>query len=290
MNKKISINIWALAIPLTLVFAGCQPVNNSTTPTRNNNETTGKQQINPAITIPPATQNVNTETIISKKMVMWNEDTFTINHSCIGSVKYGNLYGDTAKQAPYCLGINKLKLADKNGIQTQLSENNITNAAEAPVLLDAQVVPGSKEGLVLVAYRAESCTTTNDCGAGMPTNYLSMTINLLTKKPQEIQNFPTTGISHWNADGTKAIFIPETCAGRECNVEPLLGYNVSQDQQNPNLTTEKAAGSSSKQGQLEDSEGKKLSTWQSITWTTTSKFRATYINKDGATKIIEGSF
>ncbi len=220
--------------------------------------------------------------IITQKTVTWNGSVYQIAQRCKGEVKVAD-----QQSVPFCLGSSQLVAIDASSNVKVLKTDSVASAANAPVLLSADLVPGSQKGAVLISYTVETCTTTNDCGAGMPTNYVRSVYNLSDQSLRGLSKYPDYGRPTWNPSGTKAVFIPDTCGGAGCDVAPLTGYNLLTDTAMP-VTTVKAAGTEG--GQAQDVSGTRLQQWGSVTWKNDTDFTATYFPTDGTTKQVVGKF
>lgn len=218
--------------------------------------------------------------VITQKTVAWNGGVYQFTHRCKGDVKVAD-----QQVTPFCLGSNELVVIDSSSAVKVLKTDRVSAVVNAPVLLDAYLVPGSQKGTVLISYAVDTCVTTNDCGVGMPTNFVRAVYHLSDKNFREVSNYPEFGRAIWNASGTKAVFIPSTCGGAGCDVAPLTGYILGTDTARE-VTTVKAAGSENEQAQ--DVRGNRLAQWGSVTWNTDSSFTATMRLEDGSTQRVSG--
>lgn len=226
--------------------------------------------------------------VLGEKSVQWGNITLVFRHRCSGSIKSAPLFGDTQTLVGYCVGDNQLTVDDGSG-QIVLDERNAEEAVDAPLLLKAEAVqgPSSAAGAVLLSYSKEPCTTTNDCGQGMPTNYVRYAYDPSTRSIRPLAKYPDRGSLVWNSRGDRAVFIPMTCGGGGCIVAPLIGYNLASDTVK-DVTTAKAAGTGL--GYAEDVNGRGLPVWKSITWTGDTTFEATINNPDGSSQKTRGTF
>jgi hypothetical protein len=212
-------------------------------------------------------------------------DKLQFAHLCKGQVKEVYLFGDERRPASYCLGENRLVLLDKSAEPKVLQTLNVTDDAAAPILIKTETVPSST--IVLISYAPDPCTTTGDCGAGMPTNHVTLAYDQKTGQVRPITKYPTDGEPIWNPAGTKAIFVPDTCGGAGCQAIPLIGYDVTRDA-TQSITTDKAAGSPD--GQARDASGKPLPRWSKIAWKNDVEFTAEIIQIDGKATSINSKF
>lgn len=218
--------------------------------------------------------------VITQKTVAWNGGVYQFTHRCKGEVKVAD-----QQSVPFCIGSNQLVVIDPTSVVKVLKTESVDSAADAPVLLSTHLVPGSQKGSLLISYTVDTCTTTNDCGVGMPTNYVGWVYNLSDQSLRGLSNYPEFGRPVWNTSGTKAVFIPSTCGGAGCNVAPLTGYVLGMDTVSE-VTTVKAAGSENEQAQ--DVQGNRLAQWGSVTWNTDSSFTAAMRLEDGSTQRVSG--
>lgn len=204
---------------------------------------------------------------------------------CKGEPKEVYLFDDERRPVSYCMGENRLVVIEKAAEPKVLMTQNVTEAAQAPILIKVELVPSS--GLVLISYSPEPCTTTGDCGVGTPSNYVTLAYNPKDGQARPINKYPSDGIPIWNAAGTKAIFVPDTCGGAGCQVIPLIGYDVTRDA-TQSVTTDKAVGT--KENSAKDASGQPLPRWGAIQWKSDADFVANLIKIDGSTQEVAGKF
>lgn len=200
------------------------------------------------------------------------------------------------KTYSFCLGRNQLIVRD-NGQERILEDKVIADVKNAPILMGAELVgnvSADQSKQILVSYSPEPCTTTDDCGVGGPTNFVTYVYNLESRQSRQIQQFPraTVGNGTWNTSFTKVIFYPVSCGGAGCGQESLIGYDLVNDSQVAQLTRDKAAVQSDATGSERpfDVMGATLPTWSSIEWTSNADFRASIIETSGKTRWITGRF
>lgn len=191
----------------------------------------------------------------------------------------------------FCVGKNQLFVREE-GKETLLDERMVGEAKDAPILLQANVVsvgPAQRSTKILVSYAPEVCTTTKDCGVGMPTNLVSHLYVRGSGALRQLSNFPKQayGLGVWNTSFTKALFYPKTCGGAGCVTEALYGYNLERDQFVEGLTRDKAAEAGE---ESPDSAGKPLPMWDRIEWTSDTDFRARIMDPSGAYRTVTGRF
>ncbi len=212
-------------------------------------------------------------------------DNLQFAHLCKGQAKEIYLFGDERRPASYCLGENRLVILDKSAEPKVLQSSNVTDDAAAPILIKTETVPSST--VILISYAPDPCTTTGDCGVGMPTNYVTFAYDQRDGKFRAIAKYPSDGTPIWNPAGTKAIFVPDTCGGAGCQSIPLIGYDVTRDA-TQSVTTDKAVGTPD--GQARDAAGKPLPRWSKIIWKNDVDFIADLVQIDGKTTQINGKF
>ena len=224
---------------------------------------------------------------ITQKTVTWNGTVGWVAHLCQGSIRAGYRFGGEGQAISYCIGENQLAFIDGSGKVSILETRTVSAAEQAPVLLGVDLVPGSRKGTVLIGYAAEPCTTTNDCGVGMPTNHVRFAYDLADQRLRAVAHYPEYGQPAWNPSGTKAVFIRETCGGAGCLAEPLIGYDLATDAMKT-VTTVTAARTES--GRAQDTEGNRLPTWGSVTWENETRFSVTRFSAEGVLGRVPGTF
>lgn len=225
--------------------------------------------------------------VITQKTVNWNGTVVQIAHRCNGQVKAGNKDGFGVS---YCIGENQLVLIDAVSNMKVLKAQTVTTAVDAPILLDAALIPSAQKNSanVLISFSKETCTTMNNCDLGMPTNYVTFVYDLNSGLLRSITNYPQFGVPVWNPSGTKAIFVADTCGGAGCDVLPLDGYDLVSDT-TKTVTTVKAA-SINGGGQATDESGNKLPQWGLVSWKDDINFMVTVNNGDGSQKVVTGKY
>lgn len=223
---------------------------------------------------------------LTQENVVWNGNVYQFVHRCKGEVKVAE-----EQATPFCIGQNQLAVIDPSSNVKILKTDTIIAAADAPVLLSADLIPSTQKnsGNVLLSYSVETCATTNDCGAGMPTNYVRFVYNLGTQTLRGLKAFPNEGKPAWNPSGTKAIFYPSTCGGAGCGVVSLGGYDLSKDEMK-SVTNVEAAANENGDTDLVDAGGKKLPVWTDIYWKNDSDFVAIVQNPDLTKKQVSGKY
>jgi hypothetical protein len=263
------------------------------------------------------TQEVAAATIvIAQKMFTLSGKSYTLSQICSGTVGKGadNLNNNPTKIVNFCVGQNTLQLTMPDGKTNQINNLTAFSALDAPVLLDAALIPDSST--LLISYSPNECDTASDCDEEIPTNYVTMAVNLDTGTPHNLVNFPADGTPAWDSSHTKALFIPQTCTGDEparidkdagkdadeeaktnegCKEHPLIGYNLDRDYLDLQLTADQAAGDDTMSGQkgtpdFNDATGKKLPYWKSVKWTGADNFEAVISQTDGTEKTVSGTF
>lgn len=288
--------MFGVAVACSILLAGCQSNTanpQSDIPSSNDNSTVTTTST-PTTPAAASQQAVAAKPVsINSKTVTWKNKTYTFVHNCAGQQKQGALLGDAKTPVAYCLGTSTLSIVDPNQKSSDLYKITATDPSKTPVLLDAQLIPGSMNGAVLVSFSPEACTTTGKCSAGMPSNYVTMAVDLnnTSFSYSSIHNYPASGTPVWDTYGIKALFIPQTCGGAGCDVAPLIGYSLITDTLNNKLTKETGAGvSGQSSGPVSDVNSKKLAVWKSASWTSDTQFKAVLTGADGTDKTITGTF
>lgn len=240
--------------------------------------------------------NANSESLTSNltqtialRTVKWDGKVYNFAHLCAGEKKrfttslFGSL-GISSEQEYFCLGKNSL-IYNESKIDKIIESGNIQNPAEAPILIEAKLIPSNSDrGIVLISYMPEPCATTGDCGVGGPTNFISHTFNLATLISKRINNFPRISDPVWNPEGSKALFLPYTCGGVGCGKGSILGYDVDQDQvmyQSSELGSEEF---------FEGAPGNPIPYWKRLSWLDNSNAIAELVSSDGKVKKIKINF
>lgn len=218
-----------------------------------------------------------------------------VSHRCIDgkvTVNKSNWNGETYR---FCVGRNQLVIQE-NGRDVLVDDRLVMAAPEAPILIKVEPIGDTVQDQspqILISYSPEPCTTTDDCGVGMPTSHVTFVYSLATHKPRRLWSFPqfTSGSATWNASFTKALFFPLTCGGAGCTPSELIGYNLQTDFVTQAATTERAASGTEAAegaGALTDVRGNRLPYWSQIEWTSESQFRASITEPSNRTRIVKG--
>lgn len=218
------------------------------------------------------------------KTVDWNKKTYSFLHRCVGEVKTASFQG--AIETNFCLGKNRLEIFD--GLKaTTLDEADVIEAAKAPLLLGVQYLAqtSSTTATVLISYSPEPCATTNDCGASMQTNYVTMSYSLKDGQIKKLPNFPATGKLLWNSEATKAVSLPLTCGGAGCATGAIKGYDLNADALK-DVTTDKAA----EEKDAQSATGDKLPYWKDLKWTDATHVTAVIVTPGKPDKKVEVAF
>lgn len=224
--------------------------------------------------------------IVAKKTVQGAGFLFDVIHYCDGTVMTN--MADGVEPAQFCVGENTLVF--KDGLREKIIiAETINSAVRAPVLTDVALVP-TESGLkrLLISYGPDACRTTDDCGAGMPENWVSYVFNVADLTARPLANYPLSGDGVWNSNGTKALFVLNACGGAGCSVMQLVGYDLESDTQKP-VTTEKAAFRQFEQVP-QDIDESLLPYWDGAKWTSNTEFSATIVNTNKTKKVIKGTF
>lgn len=242
----------------------------------------------------------------SGKVIYWmniisNKKNYKFEHRCDGSVK---LYKNDANHSGlvpadstyyYCIGRNQLFL-NLDGEMSLIKDETVSEAQNAPILTDIKLLPSA--ATILISYSPNACFTVNDCGVGMPTNYVTIAFSLSDNTFRDIKNYPSNGGAIWNRSGTKAVFYPETCAGAGCSEASIIGYDLASDEAK-DVSGEKAAYSSLDCGSgkncwancaSSDGQGNCLSVWDNLYWLDDKNVSVAIISPTGEKKEIALAF
>jgi hypothetical protein len=232
---------------------------------------------------------VNPEQTVAVKTFSGYGKVLNFYHFCTGKLETYTINDQFFyPMEQYCLGDNRLAVEYSPGKFVDIKKETVTDAKNAPVLLKVEQIMQSK--IFLISYVPDNCSTLYDCGAGMPTHYVTHSFNADTLMYQVLHNFPGRGKPIWNNDGTKAVFIPDTCGGAGCDEDVLKGYSLDTDKVK-DLTTEKASENINNDAVLKD---KRI--WRSVSWDydkdhkQTNTITARILNPDGTEKEIKITF
>ncbi len=213
-------------------------------------------------------------------------DFAIFEHTCAGQI-VPSLTIEGQKTVPYCVGKNTLTVTDRNrSITETIDESDTTDASNSPLLLKVETTNASGK-TVLVSYAPETCATTANCGAGMPTHYVTIAYFPQTATYVKLHAFPSYGVPVWNPSGTKAVFYPESAGGAGYSEDVLIGYDVPTDNET-SVTSERAAWDAHG-AQPFNVEGTPLPAWSNIVWIDDDHFTALITNPDGTTKTVSGT-
>jgi len=234
------------------------------------------------------------------KVIYWmniisNKKNYKFEHYCDGSVKLYKNDANGSGLVPadstyyYCIGRNQLFL-NLDGEMSVIKDEVISGAQNAPIFTDIKLL---SSGIILISYSPNACFTVNDCGVGMPNNYITIAFSIADSTFRIIKNYPSHGEAIWNRSGIKAIFYPETCGGAGCDEASVIGYDLTIDEAK-DVSSEKAAYDSNmcgagkncwaNCGSPDSVSGKCLSAWDSLRWVDDSKVSATIISSAGDKK------
>lgn len=223
---------------------------------------------------------------ITQKLVWWKGERYNFIHHCLGTVKQGQVMGSLFNPVSYCLGENILVLVTPDGQTLRIHKTDISEPRKAPILMKTELIASTtRTAIVLISYSPEPCSTVNDCGVGMPTNYVTIAFNLIDNTCCDIKNFPKWGTAAWNPSGTKSVFIPKTCGGVGCHKRALIGYKLSMDEATDALTEEIASGERGV-----GISGEPVPYWANLHWINNSQVSATIISPDGSKKEVKVIF
>ncbi len=237
----------------------------------------------------PMLSGITTETgsnivMVEREFVMQG-GPIKITQACDGTVTSKKREGD--EPFKHCVGKNVLKFED--GTRTKIIASSIAlTDEESPVFDDIQLVgSNTKTPRLIIAYEPNACLTAHiDCPEiGGPTyvkhGWVFNVGDLTVRKIAEYQE--NTKAPVWNAAGTKALVIQDTCGEGGCIQLAIIGYDLDRDIAK-SVTTQEATG-----GQYADAEMPRPR-WESVAWKTNTSFVATMLLKDGTKKAVAGKF
>jgi hypothetical protein len=234
-------------------------------------------------------QKVAEGTVIDEKILDVNEKRIAFQYRCSGEAKKGlDRINMLTGILSYCVGDYSL-VAVVGDQAVDIASGHAVDGHDAPVLQKVELL--SDKGNVLISFDS-SCASTLDCGAGMPTNYVTYLFRMNDLSSKVISNFPPLGTPVWNILETKALFIPDTCGGAGCSMAPIIGYDLANDSAT-DLTEEKAVGISGEDisySDVTDAMGDRLPVWKSAGWNVGDTFTAIMIDIDGSQKQVKGTF
>lgn len=233
--------------------------------------------------------------------INWDKKKYRFEHYCDGSVKlykndenHSGLVPDDSTYY-YCVGRNQLFL-NLDGKMSVIKDEVISEAKNTPIFTDVKLIPSA--AVILISYSPNACFTVDDCGVGMPDNYVTVAYNLVDNTFRDIKNYPANGEAIWNKSGVKAVFYPETCGGAGCSDASIIGYDLVKDEAK-DASSEQAAYDSYNCGSGKncwadcgspDSIGKCLSVWGALHWIDNSNVSATIISPTGGREEITFAF
>lgn len=233
-------------------------------------------------------------TVVAQRTIKTNAGLLTFIHSCQGKI---DALDDQA--LPFCVGENKLSFTKDDGKPLEVLKSASSSAAESPVLMDLQLLAS---GNVLVSYAADPCETADQCGAGQPYNHVTAVVDAATGEHRALENYPGRGWAHWNAIGTKAVFVPDTCTAEGCTAELLHGYDLAKDTFAPvgteadaGVGTMETVGEGGVRPEYVDADGNPLAVWSAnpVEWKDNDSFTAHLTVQNGRNvedKAVELSF
>lgn len=273
MTKK-TLLLLATTVTVLTMGAGCNQLQ--------------KDQIQTTTTTPVVVQQPKktqgTSLVVAEKTVVGPRDTMKITQLCDGTV----IENGTTK---YCLGKNTLMYSDSSRTKTIASETIIEGYQEPPILLGVYVVSSvTDRSRIFISYKTDTCLTSNKgCPEiAVPSDnfvHYNIVFNIGNMTFRQIANYPANGTAVWNAPGTHALFIKDTCSEGGCNKSGIIGYDLDRDIEK-SVTTEQAVG-----GDYPVAETKMFGAhWKSVMWKSDTQFSATLVNPDSTEKMVNGTF
>lgn len=198
------------------------------------------------------------------------------------------------KDIRYCIGTFQLVLR-QSGKSYVVLDTGVARIPElSPILSGAKFVElmGEDEtgytkemNRLFISFAPNACVTADDCGVGMPENYVRYVVNLGTGAVQRPNNYPERGELIWNSDYTRAVITGQECGGAGCFAGPLQGYDLALDATR-SITTEMAADEVG----AKDVRGNALPYWTDVRWSGPSDIHAIIISPTGARQTVTVPF
>lgn len=304
-TKEIMKPALIIAIILVVVIAGGSYLQKGSYGTEKPEASSSSAIVGPSVSNNPEDSATPTALEPSGKVIYWmninwNKKKYKFEHYCDGSVKLYNNDANHSGLVPadstyyYCIGRNQLFL-NLDGKMLIVKDEAISEAKNALIFTDVKLLPSATA--ILISYSPNVCFTVNDCGVGMPDNYVTIAFNLADNTFRDIKNYPSNGEAIWNKSGTKAVFYPETCGGAGCDEASIIGYDLLSDEAK-DISSEKAAYDSNSCGSEKNcwancgspSSNGCLSVWDNLHWVDDKNVSATIISPTGEKKEITFAF
>lgn len=187
------------------------------------------------------------------------------------------------QRVTFCRGLNRLVLKRADGQYRLLDKIEAKADSDIPLLNYAtQTVAKGRQ--VIMIFERNGCPINKEkCGE---TGLRAMThaLDLSLETYSRLSTYPSRSKPAWNSDGTKAIFITQTCGPTRCDAAPLMGLNLKTDKLT-RLTQEEGGN----EDYSMDVTGKKLGYWRSAAWTSANDWTAVYVSGTGVAKTLTGT-
>ncbi|HPF95580.1 MAG TPA: hypothetical protein PLR08_03465 [bacterium] len=220
-------------------------------------------------------------TIVKRVALTHGGGSMAILHQCGGELVVIR-HPQTGINTQVCRGLNRLVLERTDGKFHVLDTVDASIDADIPQL--TYVTQTVQNGaMVIMIFERNGCPINKQ--ACDITGYRAMThvLDLQNETFRRLSAYPARSIPVWNSNGTKAVFMAQTCAKTRCDVAPLIGYDLEQDVAT-RLTQEEGAN----EDYARDVTGIKLGYWKSRQWTSLSEWTAVFVDANGLAKTLTG--
>jgi len=220
--------------------------------------------------------------VVKRVALTHDGDTVAIIHQCGGEL-VAIRHPQTGVNTQVCRGLNRLVLERADGRYRVLDTVDASIDADIPQLTYVtQTVPNG--ALAILIFERNGCPINKD--ACDVTGFRAMThvLDVYSETYRRLSAYQARSIPVWNSNGTKAIFMAQTCAKTRCDVAPLIGYDLEKDVAT-RLTQEEGAN----EDYARDVTGVKLGYWKSRQWTALSDWSAVFIDAKGLAKTLTGT-
>ncbi|MFO0765061.1 MAG: hypothetical protein U0487_03385 [Patescibacteria group bacterium] len=189
----------------------------------------------------------------------------------------------TQERVTFCRGMNRLVLKRADGQYRVLDTVDAKVDTDIPLLTYAKQTIAQGAQVIMIFERDACPVNPSKCGE---TGLRAMThsLDLGSESYKRLSSYPSRSKPVWNTDGTKAVFITQTCGATRCDAAPLMGYDLVNDKLT-RLTQEEGAN----EDYAKDVTGKKLGYWRSATWTSLAAWSAVYVSDAGVAKTFTGT-
>jgi|GEM_PF-6574002 cytochrome c551/c552 len=223
-----------------------------------------------------AYKNVKTSSFLSEG------GTVTLIHQCAGELS-ALTHPQTGARVQICRGLNRLVLKRLDGKYQVLEVVDAKSDADMPLLTYVTQTVQNGDHIIMIFERNGCPVNREKCSE---TGFRAMTHALQIEKAKfsRLSAYPSRSRPTWNSDGSKALFVTQTCGSTRCDAAPLVGYDLLKDAA-ARLTQEEGAN----EDYARDVTGVKLGYWRSVSWVTSSEWSATFVNASGIAKVLTGA-